>query len=183
MNIRHAAALALMSVVLSASSVRADDGCWFLACDRSSTAMQCQGARRMAFNPVPAGGSYQRGTASKLEAWVGTIATVPILGELHHQLCSGLGFSVGTTRLSTEKSTADTSIILTQNTGMPPGRVVTSKSAKSKLAERAGYSDSLAAARPCSIDELKLSTRLFHLGGECRIDVKQIARVSCSAYR
>ena len=51
MNIRHAAALALMSVVLFASSVRADDGCWFLACDHGSMAMQCQGARRMGFNP------------------------------------------------------------------------------------------------------------------------------------
>jgi hypothetical protein len=33
MNLGHAAAL--MSVVLYSSSVRADEGWWFLACDRS----------------------------------------------------------------------------------------------------------------------------------------------------
>ena len=43
---------------------------------------------------------------------------------------------------------------------------------KSKLAERAGYSDSLASGRPGSIDELRPFDRLFQLGGECRIHVK-----------
>ena len=38
MNLRHAAALALMSVVLSASSVRADDGCGSLRAIRSNGA-------------------------------------------------------------------------------------------------------------------------------------------------
>jgi len=125
MNLRHTAALALMSVVLSSSSVRADNGWWFLAPDRSSTAMQCQGARRMAFNPD---------TTSWWELPTGNGEEIRIVGR-HYRDGSYLGraasstmfgfrFSVGTTRLSAEKSsTADTSIILTQNTCEMPGGV------------------------------------------------------------
>lgn len=93
MNLRDAAALALMSLVPSSLVfARMTDGGSLRAI---AAVRQCnvkaQGGWSLT-RTLPAGGSYQRGTARKSESWGGTIATVPILGGLHHQLCSGLVF-------------------------------------------------------------------------------------------